>query len=161
PPEGSINIVTIARLVHKKGIEHGIRAVARLVQAGLHVNYTIVGDGPLREPLQQLIQHLGLKAAVKLVGWRRRPQIADLLATAHILLARSITGDNGDQEGTPVVLMEALAAGLAVVSTQHSGIPEVVEDGVTGFVVPERDVAALAAKLQYLTEHPHVRFGMG
>jgi colanic acid/amylovoran biosynthesis glycosyltransferase len=57
--------------------------------------------------------------------------------------------------------MEALAAGLAVVSTKHSGIPEVVEDGVTGFVVPERDVGGLAEKLQYLIENPHVRYGMG
>jgi len=161
PPDGSMNIVTIARLVHKKGIEHGIRAVARLVQTGLQVKYTIVGDGPLRDDLEQLIQQLGLNKVVEMSGWRRRPEIADLLAKAHILLAPSITADDGDQEGTPVVLMEALAAGLPVVSTQHSGIPEVVEDGVTGFVVPERDVTGLAEKLRYLAEHPHEWSRMG
>jgi colanic acid/amylovoran biosynthesis glycosyltransferase len=156
-----INIVTIARLVQKKGIEYGIRAIARLVEAGLRVNYTIVGDGPLRDSLQNLIRVAGLNTVVQLAGPKRRPEIADLLAKTDILLAPSVTADNGDQEGSPVVLMEALAAGIPVVSTQHSGIPEVVEDGVTGFLVPERDVVRLADRLQYLIEHPHARYRMG
>lgn len=161
PDDGSVRIVTVSRLVLKKGIEYGIRAVAELVKAGHRVTYTIVGDGPLRARLERLVQALGLGGVVKLVGWKRRPEVVDILSLSDVLLAPSVTGRNGDQEGTPVVLMEARAMGLPAVSTWHSGIPEIVEDGVSGYLVPERDVAALAEKLAYLAERPQVRTRMG
>jgi colanic acid/amylovoran biosynthesis glycosyltransferase len=72
-----------------------------------------------------------------------------------------VTTENGDQEGIPVALMEALSQGLPVLSTQHSGIPELVQDGKFGFLVPERDVDALAEKLEYLIEHPELWPKMG
>ncbi len=125
------------------------------------MTYTIVGDGPLRGRIEQLIRDLGIAHAVDLVGWKRRPEIVDMLSSCDVLLAPSITAESGDQEGSPVVLMEALAAGVAVVSTRHSGIPELVEDGVTGFLVPERDVMALTEKLRHLADHPLVRARLG
>ena len=96
-----------------------------------------------------------------MLGPKPQHQVIQILNRAHILLAPSVTDKNGDQEGIPVVLMEALAIGLPIVSTQHSGIPELIQDTVTGFLVPERDVEALFDKLKYLVKHPEMWLEMG
>ena len=153
--DGRIRLLTIARLVEKKGVEYGIRAVAKLAKDNRNIEYIIVGGGYLRESLEQLIQELDVTDIVKLMGWKQQSEIIQQLRQADILLAPSITSPkNGDQEGIPVVLMEAMAMGLPVLSTQHSGIPELVEDGVSGFLAPEQDVDALAQKLETLITHP-------
>ncbi len=160
-PDGQIRLVSVARLVEKKGIEYGIRAVAKLSQIAHNLKYHIVGDGELRESLESLIQELEVSDTIKLVGWKERKEIIKILNSGHIFLAPSVTSHNGDQEGIPVVLMEAMAMGLPVVSTQHSGIPELVEDRVSGFLVPERDSEALAQKINYLIQHPDIWGQMG
>ncbi|MHC4501673.1 MAG: glycosyltransferase [Planctomycetota bacterium] len=159
--DGGVKILTIARLVEKKGIEFGIRAVAKLAAQGHKIEYGIIGDGLLRESLQGLIDELDLGDRVRMLGWKRRAEVVDILEGAQILLAPSVTSADGDEEGTPIVLMMALASGMPVVSSRHSGIPELVEDGVSGFLVPERDIDALAGKLAYLVAHPEdwPRFG--
>ncbi|WP_373528636.1 glycosyltransferase [Nostoc sp.] len=160
-PDGQVNIVTVARLVEKKGVEYGIRAVAKLIASNLNIQYTIVGNGYLREKLQQLIKELGVGDSVKLIGSQPQPEVIAVLNNSHIVLAPSVTSSTGDQEGIPVALMETMAMGLPVVSTQHSGIPELVQDGISGFLVPERDVEALTEKLSYLVKHPEVWPEMG
>ena len=152
--DGEVRLLTIARLVEKKGVEYGIRAVGQVLQKYPQLEYKIAGDGPLRGDLESLINTLGVRDRVQLLGWKRRAEIVELLDNADILLAPSVTAEDGDQEGTPTVLMEALAQGLPVLSTRHSGIPELVQDGESGFLVPERDVDALAGRLEYLIEHP-------
>ena len=147
-------LLTIARLVEKKGVAYGIEAVARLKASGHRVRYTIVGDGVLRPELERTIQRLGLAEEVRLVGARSHDEVIPMLRDAHILLAPSVTASNGDQEGLPVVVVEGMAMGLPIVSTLHSGIPELVEDGVSGFLVPERDVDALTDHLACLIDHP-------
>ncbi|NEU76751.1 colanic acid biosynthesis glycosyltransferase WcaL [Hassallia byssoidea VB512170] len=159
--DGQIRIVTIARLVEKKGVEYAIRAVAKLGKANENIEYNILGDGPLRENLQQLIQELGVGSTVKLLGWKQQHEVVEILNNSHIMLAPSVTSKNGDQEGIPVVLMEAMAMGIPVVSTLHSGIPELVQDKITGFLVAERDIEALAERLNYLIEHPELWAEMG
>lgn len=154
--DGQAHLVTVARLVEKKGVEYGIRAVVKLMQANRRVKYTIIGDGPLREYLQQLIQELDVGDVVKLLGWKQQEEVIGILNKADVLLAPSVTSKEGDQEGIPVAMMEAMAMGLPVVSTQHSGIPELVQDSISGFLVPERDVSALVGKLDYLIEHPEI-----
>jgi len=149
-----IRIITVARLVEKKGVEYGIRAVAALVEKFPQITYEIAGDGPLRESLQALIEELGINNKIRLIGWRSNDEIKRLLRCAHILLAPSVTAENGDQEGIPVALMEAMAMGLPVISTFHSGIPELIDDGVSGYLVPERDVDTLALKIFTLIEYP-------
>jgi colanic acid/amylovoran biosynthesis glycosyltransferase len=156
-----IRIVTVGRCVEKKGIEYAIRAVASLLGQFPGIEYLIVGDGPLQGSLQAMIRALGAEATIRLLGWKREDAVADILRSSHILLAPSVTGVDGDQESIPNALKEAMATGLPVVSTRHAGIPELVEDGVSGFLVPERDVDALASKLHFLIEHPEVWRAMG
>jgi colanic acid/amylovoran biosynthesis glycosyltransferase len=154
PEDGVTRLVTVARLVEKKGVEFGVRAVAALARDGRAVRYEIVGDGPRRAEIEALVRSLDLEAVVRVHGWLDRPGVRALLDRAHVLLAPSVTAADGDQEGIPMVLMEAMASGLPVVSTVHSGIPELVEDGVGGHLVPERDVEALAACLARLVGRP-------
>lgn len=154
PDGGEVRLLTVARLVEKKGVEYGIRAVAALRAAGLPVRYRIVGNGPLRGSLERLAAELGVREVVRFEGERDQEHIIRAMREAHLFVAPSVTARDGDMEGIPVSLMEAMATGLPVVSTYHSGIPELVQDGTSGFLVPERDVEALAMVLRYLVVHP-------
>jgi len=113
----------------------------------------VVGEGALRGELERLIGELGVGAHVRLLGWRSHDEVIRLCGSAHLMVAPSVTAANGDQEGIPNAVKEAMALGLPVVATRHSGIPELVEDGVSGLLVPERDVDALADRLAYLIDH--------
>lgn len=161
PAGRETRIVTASRLVPKKGVEYGIRAVAALNKAGYAVQYTIAGDGRLRSQLEQLVDQLGIGRNVQFLGWQRQPEVAEILANSDILLAPSVTAADGDQEGIPVAIMEAMAMALPVVSTWHGGIPELVQDGATGVLVREGDVKALTTELARLIEHPEMRVTMG
>lgn len=145
-----LRVLTVGRMVEKKGIADGLAAIADLFRQGIAVRYTIVGDGPLRPDLEDLMDKLGLSSCVEFLGWQEQATVARLMAENDVLLAPSVTGADGDQEGIPVTIMEAMAAGMLVVSTHHSGIPELVEDGRSGFLVAEHDVSALAAAFQRL-----------
>ena len=159
--QGKVEIVSIARLVQKKGIEYGIRAIAHLKKQGYSVRYSVIGNGELYDELNQLISELNLTDSIYLLGWKHQDELLEILNSAHILLAPSVTSSQGDQEGIPVALMEALAMGLPVVSTQHSGIPELVDDGISGYLVPEYDAEALAEKLACLIDEPQGWAEMG
>lgn len=156
-----VNIITVARLVEKKGVEYGIRAISVLKSNGYSVKYSIIGNGELYNELYQLAIDLGLKEVVHLLGWMQQEELLDIMNSAHILLAPSITSAYGDQEGIPVAIMEALAMGLPVVSTYHSGIPELVDDGLSGYLVPERDTEALAERLAVLIDDTNSWSEMG
>lgn len=149
-------LISVARLCEKKGIAYALRAVARIRASGRRLSYTVVGDGPLRIGLQKLIEELKIGGDVKLVGWKARDEVISLMKDAHVLLAPSITSAEGDQEGIPNVLKEAMALGMPVISTRHSGIPELVEDGLTGYLVPERDVDALTDRLAFVMDNPGI-----
>lgn len=160
-PGRIVRIVTIARLVEKKGLKYGIAAVAKLIKTYPNLEYQIVGDGVLRESLQQQIDSLNIARQVRLLGWKEQQEVTKIIAAADIFIAPSVTASSGDCEGIPVSLMEAMAMGLPVVSTYHSGIPELIEDGVSGYLVPEKDVDLLAAKLANLIAAPELRAKMG
>jgi colanic acid/amylovoran biosynthesis glycosyltransferase len=107
------------------------------------------------------VGELGVQQSVRLVGAKANAEVIDLLASHHLFVAPSVTAASGDREGIPNVLKEAMATGMPVVSTRHSGIPELVEDGVSGYLVSERDVGALASRLRDLVEHPERWPAMG
>ncbi len=153
-PGETIRILTVARLVEKKGVEYSIRAVAKVVSKHPNIQYKIAGDGPLREKLQNLINNLGIENKIRLLGWRSSEEIIKLFQEAHLFILSSATASNGDQEGQGLVLQEAQAMGIPVLSTYHNGIPEGVINGKSGFLVPEKDVEALSEQLNYLIEHP-------
>jgi len=150
-----IHLLTIARLVEKKGVEYALKAAAKVLKENkVKISYRIIGDGPLKEKLEALTGELGLSEYVEFIGWKDRNEVIQLLQWADILILPSVTASDGDQEGTPVSLMEAQAMGLPVLSTLHSGIPEIVEHGKSGYLVQERDVEALAERLKHLITHP-------
>lgn len=146
-PGQPVRLVTVARLVEKKGLEVGLLALAAAREEGLDLRWDIVGEGPLGGRLESLAGELGLAGIVRLLGPQDAVHVRAALADAHLFLLPSLTAPSGDQEGTPVSLMEAQASGLPVLSTLHSGIPEVVADGASGILVAEGDPAALAASL--------------
>jgi len=156
-----IRLLTVARLVEKKGVRYGIEAVANLLHIYPELEYSVVGDGPLKQDLQALIGRLNCGGRIRLLGWKDQSEILQIMKDADILLAPSITDRNGAKEGIPVVLMEALALGVPVVSTFHSGIPELVIDGKCGFLVPEADPEALREKLEVLIHDPELMAEMG
>ncbi|MGD1872009.1 MAG: glycosyltransferase [Mastigocoleus sp.] len=149
-------ITTVGRLIEKKGIEYGIRAVKQVLDIYPHVEYKIIGDGYLKEYLQDLIDDLNIASKVKLLGWRNRTEIVDILDRSHIFIAPSVTAANGNQDAPVNTLKEAMLMGLPVIGTYHGGIPELIEDGVSGFLVPTRDSDAIAQKIIYLIEHPEI-----
>jgi colanic acid/amylovoran biosynthesis glycosyltransferase len=154
---GKINVLSIGRLVEKKGFKYGIEAVAMVSKKYRNVNYTIIGGGELKDDLERLIKGLDLQDKIKIIGRRNQQEVKEILDGADIFLAPSVTSQNGDQEGIPVVLMEALSSGIPVVSTYHSGIPELIEDGRSGLLAAERDVDALSEKIFFLIENADKR----
>ena len=146
----AVRLITVARLVEKKGLEYSIKAVANLARQFPNLEYTIVGEGHLRQDLSLLIERLNLQKNVTLVGWKTQKEVRRLLDKSHIFVLASVLSSDGDFEGQGIVLQEAQAMGLPVVCTNHNGFPESILDGQSGFLVPERDADALSAKLSEL-----------
>jgi len=160
--DSTVRLLSVARLVEKKGMEYAIRAVAALRDTtSRRIEYSILGDGPLRGQLDELVRELDAGDSVKLVGESDQAGVLAAMRRAHIFVAPSVVAEDGDMEGVPVSIMEAMACGLPVASTWHSGIPELVRDRVSGRLVPERDAPALALALGELVDDPHLRRRMG
>lgn len=155
-----VRLITVARLVEIKGHEFALRAVAKVRSRQPNLRYDIVGDGPLRQKLEALVADLGLREAVTLHGARDGAFVRELLIDAHLALLASVNLE-GDAEGQGLFLQEAQACGLPVVATQHGALPEGLAPGKSGFLVPERDVDALAERLEHLVTHPEVWEEMG
>ena len=152
PAAGPIRIASTGRLVEKKGLSYLIEGFASLVKEGRPVHLDLIGDGPLRAELEAQIATLGCGDAVTLHGWRNQTEIIDILGECHLFVAVSVTAANGDQDAPVNTLKEAMAMGLPVVATRHGGIPELVENGVSGYLVPERDGPAIAVALSRLID---------
>lgn len=145
-------IVCVCRLSPKKGLDIAIRACAKLRDNNVKFLFEIAGDGPQRRALEELIERLNLSDKVKLLGARPNDQLTELFSRASVFLMPCIKTPDGDMDGIPVAMMEAMACEVPVVSTAISGIPELVEDGITGQLAPENDADALAQILQGLLE---------
>ncbi|MBN1086332.1 colanic acid biosynthesis glycosyltransferase WcaL [Erwinia aphidicola] len=147
-----LRILSVARLTEKKGLGVAIDACKILKAQGGHFEYTIVGNGDLEDELRATITNAKLEECVKMVGFKPQEEIKRYLDEADIFLLPSLTAADGDMEGIPVALMEAMAVGLPVVSSEHSGIPELIEHNVSGWLVPEGDAEALADILLKLSK---------
>ena len=156
-----VKFLTVARLVEKKGIEYSIRATAEVAKTFPNIEYSIVGNGLLYDQIKQLISDLKVGDKVKLLGWKTQDEVRQLYTDSHVFVLSSVTAANGDQEGQGLVLQEAQAMGIPVISTIHNGIPDGVLDGKSGFLVLERDVDALTGKLLYLVKNPEQWFKIG
>lgn len=161
PSEGPLRVITVARLVEKKGVCYAVEAVARAVAAGKSVSYTIVGDGPFRTELESQVRDLHMEKFISFAGAQAHSKVLEMVRLSHVLIAPSVTANDGDEEGVPNSLKEAMAIGLPVIGTRHGGIPELIEDGISGLLVDERDAAGLAECLTYLMEHPDLWPAMG
>lgn len=157
----SITIVSVNRLIPKKGTVYAINAVRLLSKKYPTLQYKIMGDGPLRQQLMAHVNEHKMHRAIKLLGWGTHDEVAALLQRADIVVLPSLTGADGNEEGIPNILKEAMAVGIPVVSTYHAGIAELVKDGETGFLVACANSKELARKIEYLIEHPEVRAQMG
>lgn len=151
-PGEETRLLFVGRLSEKKGVEFAVRALAHALAAGRRSSLTIIGEGELRGRIERLAADLGLGGHVRLLGGQPQERVSAEMQRAHLLLAPSVTAADGDQEGIPNVLKEAMACGLPVLATRHSGIPELVEDGVSGLLVPERDQDSLDAALLRLVD---------
>ncbi len=147
-------LVSVCRLVEKKGLQFALEAAALLSAQEVDFEYVIIGEGELRPALEDMIECKNLIERVKLVGAMDSDNIAKILESSDIFLAPSVVASDGNEEGIPIVMLEAMASGLPVVSTLHAGIPEVIKNGITGYLVPERDSEALALCLRSAFEHP-------
>ena len=161
PADGIVCVATTGRLVEKKGIEYAIHAIALAIRQYPGLIYHIIGDGPLGDNFKKLVRELKIVNHIVFHGWKDRQEIAEILDTCHLFIAPSVTAADGNQDAPVNTLKEAMAMGLPVISTYHGGIPELVEDGVSGYLVPERDATAIADKLVHLIERPELWPEMG
>ena len=146
-PATPLEIISVARLTEKKGLHVAIEACRQLKEQGVAFRYRILGIGPWERRLRTLIEQYQLEDMVEMPGFKPSHEVKAMLDDADVFLLPSVTGADGDMEGIPVALMEAMAVGIPVVSTLHSGIPELVEADKSGWLVPENDARALAQRL--------------
>jgi glycosyltransferase involved in cell wall biosynthesis len=158
---GPLTVVCVGTLHEVKGQRHLVEACRLLATRGVDVRCRLVGDGEDRAMLEGAIVQAGLEGRVELAGALTRDQVAAELAAADVLVAPSVPTKQGRREGIPVVLMEAMSSGLPVVASRISGIPELVEDGVSGLLAPPGDAQALATALRRLADDPGLRGRLG
>jgi colanic acid/amylovoran biosynthesis glycosyltransferase len=147
-PAPGLCLVTVARLIEVKGIAYFIEACRLLRERGFDLHCRVIGDGPLRGRLEAQIEEGGLGGRVTLFGARTDSEVRQVLGWATAFVLPSIVTADGTMEGVPVSLMEAMAIGVPVIATNTGAIPELVEDEVTGLLVPQRDSQALAAAIE-------------
>ena len=157
PATDRLNVVCVGTLHEVKGQRHLIDAAAELVRRGVDARLRFIGDGPDRPALERRAAELGLENRVEFLGLRTRVEVIALLGEADLLVAPSVPTAGGKREGLPVVLIEAMAAGVPVVASHLSGIPELVENDVTGLTVPPGDATALADAIERLAADPALR----
>ena len=157
--------LAVGRFVEKKGPLHTIRAFSLLETATQHREQRpqlwMVGEGPLLEEAKTLVQSLGLQDRVHLLGLRTQEEVAALMREVRGFVQHSLVASDGDSEGSPVAVMEAQLSGLPVVATRHAGIPEVVLEGESGFLVEEGDIAAMAMAISRLIKDPELAARLG
>ncbi len=161
PSDGKWRVVQACRMIPKKGVATSLRAFAIFKKDNPEAEFFIAGKGPLQPELEMLAAGLGIFKDVHFVGFLSQPKLRELYASSHLFLHPSETSPNQDQEGVPNSILEGMATGLPVAGTWHGGIPEAVDHGRTGLLVPEEDHVALANAMQEITHSPGLLAEMG
>ena len=154
PAAAPPHFLSVGRFVAKKGPLQTLEAFALAARERPRLRLVMVGDGPLLDACRDRAVALRIADRVDFAGVRSPQWIAAEMRTMRGFLQHSLTAPDGDQEGSPVAVMEAQLSGLPVVATRHAGIPEVVQDGLTGHLVEEGDVQAMAAGIARLADEP-------
>jgi glycosyltransferase involved in cell wall biosynthesis len=158
---GPVRVLQVAGLSEKKGVPTALRAFARARDGGADLHFTLAGDGPARGEIVRLAADLSLGEAFDDRGAVPHAEAARLMAEADVFVHPSQVAPDGDREGLPTAIMEAMATGLPVLSTRHEGIPELVIEGESGRLVPEGDVEGLAAGMVEFAESAELRRTLG
>ncbi len=161
PTDGHWRVMQACRLIPKKGVATSLRAFAIFKKDHPQAKFYIAGKGPLQPELEMLAAGLGIFKDVHFVGFLSQSKLMELYASSHLFLHPSEMPPDENQEGVPNSILEAMATGLPVAATQHGGIPEAVEHGRTGWLVPEEDHIALANAMQEIPRSPRVLTEMG
>jgi colanic acid/amylovoran biosynthesis glycosyltransferase len=150
----AFHILSNGRLVYKKGHRFLIEAMAKLRKQNRNVKLQIIGGGPLESELHELVSRLEIKEHVTFTGKMLQEEIIQQYRASDLFVLACAISPDGDMDGLPVVLVEALAMEIPTVSTQVSGVPEIVQDNVTGLCVPPHDSQELADAMAYMMDHP-------
>jgi len=156
PEDGRWRLVQACRLIEKKGLFTTLKALRIVRQSHPGVKFILCGEGPVRERFEAEVAAAGLQDNVEMMGWLDQPSLRREFARAHAFLHPSELTANEDQEGIPNAMLEAMASGLPVIATWHGGIPEAVDDGKDGLLVPEKQPEQLAGAICRMIEQPEL-----
>jgi len=156
PVNGEWRFLQASRLVQKKGLATTLHAFTAFLTHYPNATLTIAGEGPMSRDLKELTRKLKIDKRVVLPGFVASEKLREIYYASHIFLHPSEAGSDGNQEGIPNSMLEAMATGLPVFATDHGGIPEAIENGVSGILVPERDHEALSRALLESVQDRHL-----
>ena len=159
--ESRLRILSVGRLIEKKGIHLAVQAFVKICRKYENVEYVIIGDGPKKDEILNIISDNGMEDRISFCGVKSQIDVINEMRKADIYILPSIIASDGDREGLPVSILEAQAMQIPVISTRHTGIPEAVIDGVTGFLLTENDIEAIAEKMEVLISDERLRKKMG
>jgi glycosyltransferase involved in cell wall biosynthesis len=154
-------ITSVGQLKEKKGFAFLLKACRLLKEKGYSFRCEIIGEGPLRSALEQQIRELSLESCVTLHGALPHENVIDQLKSSTMFVLPCVTSSDGDRDGIPNAILEAMALQVPVISTSHSGIPEVITDEVNGLLVPPADAPSLAQAMARLLDQPQMGRQMG
>jgi glycosyltransferase involved in cell wall biosynthesis len=161
PEQTPIRCLAVGRMVAKKAPIITLDAFRRALESYPELRLDFVGDGPLLVAAQQFVRSFSLASRVTLHGAKSNDDVRHMMNSADLFIQHSITPNNGDEEGMPVAILEAMAAALPVVSTRHAGIPEAVQEAITGSLVEAGDSKAMAERIVMLARNREQRTSMG
>lgn len=144
----TFTFISVGRFTEKKGFRYVLEAIDVVRRQYEHVRLLIVGDGPLKASFLRTIEEQKLETHVSIIPWVPHEKLVDFYRNADACVTHSVVAQSGDMEGIPNVLKEAMATGLIVISTDHAGIHDLIEDNTNGFLVQERDVVALSERMK-------------